>query len=122
MTSHLQKVVIIDDDVDQLQILSAALEGACDVRTAADGLEGYALACSERPAVVVLDVRMPLVDGWTVLRKLRANPLIKDARIVITTAIDDESVMTEAAKLNVSLVLRKPVDLRQLKDAIARLL
>ena len=121
MMPRLPKVLIVDDDVDQLQILSAALEGSCDVRTAADGLDGYVLACSEQPAVVVLDVMMPLVDGWTVLRKLRANPLTKDTRIIIATALDEDAVATEAAQLNVSLILRKPIDLAKLKSAIARL-
>jgi CheY-like chemotaxis protein len=121
MTHRLAKVLIVDDDVDQLQILSAALEGKYEIWTASDGLEGYAIACREQPAVVVLDVMMPLVDGWTVLRKLRANPQTKDTRIVIATALDGDSVTIEASKLNVSRVLRKPIDLKELKDAIARM-
>ena len=121
MTPGIPKVLIIDDALDQLQILGAALEGTCEVRTAADGLDGYVIACAERPAVVVLDVVMPLVDGWTVLRKLRANPLTKDTRIIIATALDEDDVATEAAQLNVSLVMRKPIDLQALRAAIARL-
>ena len=122
MTAALPKVLIIDDDVDQLQILSAALEKKYHVLTAADGLDGYVIACSERPAVVVLDVMMPLVDGWTVLRKMRQNALTKDSRIVIATALDSDAVSIEAAKLNVSRVLRKPIDLKELHDTIARLM
>jgi len=121
MTPRPPKILIVDDDEDQLQILSAALEGAYEVVTASDGLDGYAIACRERPAVAVLDIMMPLVDGWTVMRKLRANPVTKDTRIVIATALDGESVAEEAAKLNVSLILRKPIDLNQLKTSIARL-
>ena len=121
MTAPMPKVLIIDDDLDQLQMLSAALEGNYDVRTASDGLDGYVLACAEQPSVVVLDVMMPLVDGWTVLRKLRANPLTKSTRIIIATALDHDAVASEAAQLNVSLVLRKPIDLNTLKSAIARL-
>src|SRR3954470_19782601 len=121
MIAGLPKVLIIDDDIDQLQILSAALERKYEVLTASDGLDGYVIACRERPALVVLDVMMPLVDGWTVLRKMRANPLTKDTRIVIATALDADAINVEASKLNVSLVLRKPIDLKQLKDAIARL-
>ena len=121
MTPRRPKLLIVDDDADQLQILSAALEGDYEVFVAADGLDGYAIACRERPAVAILDIMMPLVDGWTVLRKLRANPLTKDTRIVIATALDGESVSTEAAKLSVSLILRKPIDLNQLKSSIGRL-
>jgi len=121
MTPRLPRILIVDDDLDQLQILSAALETDYEVSTASDGLEGYAIACRERPAVAILDIMMPLVDGWTVMRKLRANPLTKDTRIVIATALDGESVSEEAAKLNVSLILRKPIDLQQLKQSIGRL-
>ena len=121
MSARMPTVLIIDDDVDQLQILSAALEGKYEVLTAADGLDGYGIACVRRPSVVVLDVMMPVVDGWTVLRKLRSNPWTKETRIVIATALDLASVEREAAHLNVSLVLRKPIDLRQLRDAIGRL-
>jgi len=121
MTPPLPKILIIDDDVDQLQILRAALEEKYDILTASDGLDGYALACSAQPSVVVLDIMMPLVDGWTVLRKVRANPLTKHSRIVIATALDGDGVTQEAAKLNVSHILRKPIDLRQLNDVIARL-
>ena len=121
MTTRLPKILIVDDDIDQLQILSAALETDYEVSTASDGLEGYAIACRERPAVAILDIMMPLVDGWTVMRKLRVNPLTKDTRIVIATALDGESVSDEAAKLNVSLILRKPIDLQQLKQSIGRL-
>jgi CheY-like chemotaxis protein len=52
---------------------------------------------------------------------MRANPLTKDTRVVIATAMDSDAVAADAAKLNVSRVLRKPIDLKQLKDAIARL-
>jgi len=121
MTPRLSRILIVDDDADQLQILSAALEGHYEVLTATDGLDAYVIACRERPAVAVVDIMMPLVDGWTVMRKMRTNPLTKDTRIVIATALDHEQVASEAAKLNVSMVLRKPIDLRELKSAIDRL-
>ena len=120
MTSR-PKVLIVDDDADQLQILSAALEENYEVLQATDGLDAYLIACREQPAVAVVDIMMPLVDGWTVMRKLRTNPLTKDTRIVIATALDREQVAADAAKLNVSMVLRKPIDLLQLKQAIDRL-
>ncbi len=115
------RVLIIDDDPDQRQILSVALEADQEVLTAADGLDGYSMACADRPSVIVLDVMMPLVDGWTVLRKLRANPRTKDTPIVIATALDAEAVTEEASRLRVSAVLRKPIDLQVLKATVKRL-
>jgi CheY-like chemotaxis protein len=114
------RVLIIDDDADQLIILTAALAADYEVLTAADGLDGYGIACAECPSVIVLDVMMPVVDGWTVLRKLRSNARTKDARIVVVTAMDHDAVAAEAARYDVSAVFQKPVDLRQLKAALKR--
>jgi CheY-like chemotaxis protein len=115
------RVLIIDDDLDQLQIISAALEGEFEVLTASDGLDGYALACTALPSVIVLDVMMPVIDGWTVLRKLRTNPLTRETRIVIATALEPDAVAQESAKLNAAAVLRKPIDLDDLRSAVRRL-
>jgi CheY-like chemotaxis protein len=121
MTSLRPRVLIIDDDLDQRQILSAALEAEYEVLTASDGLDGYSMACTALPPVIVLDVMMPIVDGWTVLRKLRANPLTRETRVVIATALDSEAVAEESATLNVAAVLRKPIELNDLRSAVKRL-
>ena len=121
MTRKTHTILIIDDDVDQLQILSAALERDYEVLTATDGLDGYGMACARAPLrghPRCHDAARRRLDGPA---KAPANPATKDTRIVIATALDGETVAEEAANLNVSLVLRKPIDLKQLKDAIGRL-
>jgi CheY-like chemotaxis protein len=114
-------VLIVDDDADQRQILTTALEPHYIVSSAADGLDGYAMACTEPPDVIVLDIMMPVVDGWTMLRKLRVNPATRTAGIVVVTALDmEEEQRKELVRLNVAAVLRKPLDLGDVASAIAR--
>lgn len=87
---------------------------------ASDGLDGYALACAEHPSAIVLDVMMPVVDGWTVLRKLRANPTTRHLAVIIVTASERNAALAAAAGLDVSVVLQKPVDPSRLLNAVER--
>lgn len=113
-------ILIIDDDTDIIGILAAALGDAYAVIGAFDGLDGYALACQRRPAVILLDVTMPIVDGWTVLRKLRSNPAASHSCVVIVTAAEQEAVRREGEKHQVFEVIHKPVDVLELRKVLAR--
>ena len=111
-------ILIIDDNPDQLEILLSAFRDRYKVLSALDGLDGYALACSEHPSAIILDIAMPLVDGWTVLRKLRANQSTKDIPVVIFTALEVDAVSPEAKALGVRAVLRKPTPTKELEAVI----
>jgi CheY-like chemotaxis protein len=63
---------------------------------------------------------MPIVDGWTVLRKLRTNPSTKDIPVVIFTALELGPVRQQAQTLNVQAVIRKPTPTKELEAAIRR--
>src|SRR5919204_6977294 len=121
MPSH-PRVLIVDDNNDELQMLRTALKDRFEILEASDGLDAYALACAEHPAAIVLDIAMPVVDGWTVLRKLRTNPSTTDIPVVIFTALDLEAVRQEARALNVQVIIRKPTPTRELEAAIRRAL
>jgi CheY-like chemotaxis protein len=89
------KVLVIDDDPRAIAIVDAALrqEGYA-VLTATGGEEGVAVARRERPAVILLDLLMPEVDGFAVVERLRADPATAETPIVILTA----KAMTSADK------------------------
>lgn len=111
-------VLVIEDNADQLDLIQQQLESRVRTIAARDGLDGYRLACSERPSVVVLDVAMPIVDGWTVLRKLRSNPVTATVPIVIVTGLEPEAIAPEAERLGVRQLLQKPYDVQDLHRAI----
>jgi CheY-like chemotaxis protein len=83
--------VLVVDDEHAIRLLCRVNLAAAgmDVLEAADGREGVDLARSERPDLVLLDVMMPVVDGWTVARELAADEETRDIPIVFLTARAD---------------------------------
>ena len=82
MTEPRPRLLIVDDNDDERQMLCAALGACFEVVEAADGMDAYALACADRPAAIVLDIAMPILDGWEVLRKLRSNAATKSICLI----------------------------------------
>ena len=113
-----RSVLIIEDNADQLELIREQLGSRVRTIGATDGLDGYSLACSERPSAVILDVVMPVVDGWTVMRKLRSNPITSTVPIIVVTGLDPEAIAHEAQRLGVRFLLRKPYDIEELHTAI----
>jgi signal transduction histidine kinase len=85
-------VVMIDDDRASLDLLSAYLAGTgLEVVRARDGVEGLGEISSRNPAAVILDIRLPGMDGWTVLETLRAQQATRDIPVVIVSILDERS-------------------------------
>lgn len=83
------KVLIVDDDVKLLDVLSTKFEQSGYVTfTAKDGLEGLEIAFKEHPDLILLDLRMPRLDGEGFLKKLRDNPWGKDVPVIVLTNSD----------------------------------
>lgn len=101
-------VLLVDDHADYLEVLEIGLRGEYSVIVAHNGLDGYALACRERPDAIVIDLMMPTIDGWTVLRKLRVNPELTDTPVIVITAVDRNTIKRTAAHFQVADILQKP--------------
>jgi two-component system, cell cycle response regulator DivK len=92
------KVLIVDDKPDNLTLAKTALKyyGA-EVHTATNGEEALEALKSLRPTVILLDIRMPKMDGWATFKSVRENPEIADTPIVAITAYamdsDEEQIM-----------------------------
>jgi two-component system, OmpR family, response regulator len=113
-----RRVLIVDDDDAIRQLVSLALtdEGYL-IREAAGGPEALALAREWRPDLIVLDVRLPGMDGWSFLAEHRRDGLA-DIPVLVLTA--DSHAEGEAAALDVP-VLPKPFDLDEFLDRVDRL-
>jgi len=114
--------LIIDDSAEHAAMLDEALRSRVEVLTAGDGLDGYRLACARRPDVILLDVLMPVIDGWSVCRKLRANPITAHIPIIVVTCVDPELAEPEAARLQVSQVIYRPCSPIDVWQAVASVL
>ena len=111
-------IVVIEDDRHSADLLTLYLEGAgFEVAVAADGVEGLELVRRLRPRAVILDVRLPRLDGWDVLAGLKADPATASLPVVMVSMIDEKG---RGFALGAAEYLVKPVDREQVLDALAR--
>ncbi len=105
-----EKILIVDDDLETLRLVGLMLQRqGYQIVAANNGSQGISLAKSEKPDLIVLDVMMPDMDGYTVTRELRSNPDTADTPILMFTAksqVDDKVAGYEAG---VDDYLTKPV-------------
>ena len=117
---HNKAVLVVDDDPDILDMLRHALRGnGYAVETAANGLEALHRACRRLPDAVVLDLRMPTMDGRTFIAAWRR---VTAGAPVPVVAISAQSRQPTAEELGVEAFLPKPFDLGVLVGTVDRLL
>ncbi len=113
-----QVVLVVDDDPNALELLSRTLQGAgVRVVTASDGREALELAKKLRPFAITLDVLMPGMDGWDVLRELKADPETEDIPVIMVTMTDDAEL---GYALGATEFLTKPVRRAELVNLLER--
>ena len=117
------KILVIDDDfaINELIKINLELQGF-DVVQAFNGIEGFALAKQESPALIVLDVMMPEVDGYTVAKRIRQTEDIKDMPIIMLTALSELNDKAKGFNLGIDDYLTKPFEPEELIMRIRALL
>ncbi len=111
-------VLLVDDDRSSLDLMTAYLEGtSARLERAQDGAEAIRMAGELRPDVVVLDIRLPRLDGWQVMAALRAEPATTGIPIIVTTVVDDRA---RGLALGAEEYLLKPVRREDLLGALER--
>ena len=113
-------VLVVDDDVDARVLLGTLLdESGCRSVGAATGVEALRLARELRPAVIFLDLLLPRISGYDVLRILQGDEVLHDTPVVVVSAVGTES---RNALSGAAAILDKPVDRDRLGDVLRRLL
>jgi CheY-like chemotaxis protein len=111
-------VLVVDDDESIREFVSVALsDEGYDVVTAADGASALETVGRERPGVILLDMRMPIMDGWEFSRAYHAMPEPHAPIIVVTAARDAEE---RASQIQAEGYLAKPFDLDDLLAMVGR--
>jgi CheY-like chemotaxis protein/anti-sigma regulatory factor (Ser/Thr protein kinase) len=111
-------VVLVDDDRASLDLIEAYLDGSrARVLRAHDGVQALELIRRVRPTGVVLDIKLPRLDGWHVLAELRADPTTAAVPVVVASVVDDRP---RALALGADAYLRKPVSRDALLAALRR--
>jgi len=113
------KVLIVDDapEVRMLVGRFLAVKGF-DVVEAADGIRGLATALEERPDVVLMDLNMPVMDGFRATRQFRAHPELADVMVIALTAEDDAASREAIFAAGCDAFVRKPIDFEQLMSKL----
>jgi CheY-like chemotaxis protein len=112
------KILVIEDDEALLSLMKLVLERASyDVYCAANGSDGIRLNEKENPDLILLDLRMPEMDGIETLRNIRRND--DQVLVVILTGYASPDTIRDAAELNVSEYLSKPFENHHLVSVIA---
>ena len=104
-------VLVVDDNEANRELIEACLSGIdCHVTLAAGGAEALRLISSQPPDLVLLDVQMPDVDGYEVLRQMKADPIGRLIPVVMITGLAARDDRVKALELGCDDFLAKPVD------------
>ncbi len=114
------KILLIDDDPDLLPSMVVLLTELTDftVVSARNGLEGLEKAISEQPDCLVVDVRMPELNGYQLVQVLRGDPATNQLPIIMLTALVQDRDQFIGLAVGADRYLTKPVDAMDLIDAI----
>ena len=107
-------VLVVDDNADMRGYVARLLSHTCTVRAVANGEEALASIAAELPDVVVTDVMMPRVDGFELLRRLRADPATRAVQVVMLTARAGQEAAVEGFDSGVDDYLAKPFQAAEL--------
>jgi len=118
------KVLYVEDNDDNVYMLKMRLEleDGFEVLVAGDGAQGLAVAAAERPDLILMDLNLPVVDGWEATRRLRADPGTRGIPIIALTAHAMAGDRERALAAGCDEFDTKPIDLERLLETIRALL
>jgi DNA-binding response OmpR family regulator len=118
-----KKILIVDDERDIVKALTIRLGASgYEVVSAYDGAQGVFLAHKEKPDLILLDIRMPSGDGFSVAEKLKQTSRTTRIPILFLTGSPEREAEEKALALGARFYIKKPYDPEELLDAVKRAL
>lgn len=112
-------VLAVDDIPMNLLLISKILSRLnISISTAANGREALDFIAKQKPSLVLLDLMMPEIDGYEVLRRLRENPDTKDLRVVILSALNSNEDIVKGFNMGANDFITKPIILEKLTSCV----
>ncbi len=123
MNSSSPKILVVDDEPLITQSLCEALE-TMGYRPGAvfNGQQALAEVERDRPDLIVLDILMPFMDGWQVLKAVRENPATTQIPVIVLTALDAEKDMLQGMRMGSTMYITKPVEIAKLTALVNAIL
>ncbi len=116
-----KRILIVDDEPNVCELMSETLKNAgYETFTAGGGYEGLEKASSMKPDLILLDVTMPILDGWQVLERLRRTSEIQNIPVVMLTARAETESVFRSREFKVLDYFFKPVDMEELLRLLPR--
>jgi len=128
------KILLVEDNDDDIELVELALNSgfiANELDVVKDGAEAIdylhcegkykSRSLDELPALILLDLNLPKVNGFEVLKEIRTNQRTKLIPVTIFTSSDQEKDIVESYKLGANSYIQKPVDFKKFKEAIKQL-
>lgn len=118
-----KKILLVDDEEGFLKLIKENLEmRGLEVITSSSGVEaGIELAIGQ-PSLILMDIKMPGINGLQACEAIKRNPATKDLPIIIVSALSDESDIKKAYKVGVADYFVKPIDIEKLVKRIKEIL
>ncbi|WZL73275.1 response regulator [Clostridiaceae bacterium 35-E11] len=116
----MEKVLIIEDNEQNCEIMKDVVTAwGYKVYTAFQGLEGFDVACSCKPDVILLDVMLPGMNGFEVCKKLKADELTQNIPVIMLTALNEVEDRIRGFNVGADVFLSKPIIYQELKNRLA---
>jgi len=120
--TRIRRILVVDDNVDSAESLAELMRlGGHEVRTAYTGPTAVETATAFRPEVVLLDIGLPILNGYDAARRIREQPWGKDMVLVALTGWGQEEDRRKSKDAGFDLHMVKPVDLNVLTERLAAL-
>ena len=118
-----KKILLVDDDETHLSMAELILEDDYDIYKAMSGTEAlkYLVNNELTPDLILLDIIMPIMDGWELFNRIKAISLLKNVPIVFVTSMDGEKERKRAREMGAKDYITKPFNMTFLKDTVRRI-
>ena len=119
----LKTILVVDDDPTQVKLLEGILiNNGFTMMTATEAADGLQMAMTQSPDLIILDVMMPIINGYNFCHLLKSQEIQKKIPVILVTSRDEKKDFDIGHEMGADIYLTKPVNTEELLKAINRLL
>ena len=113
-------ILVVEDSQDNFDLIADAFEHEHDLVHAMTGPEGLTQAKNMNPDLILLDMGLPVLDGWELARRLKADPALAHIPVIAITAHAMKGDLEKCLEAGCDGYLAKPINVRELKELVER--